>query len=509
VQDGLRRPEKAVALSVSGLENTNPPDNRDVRKRIVLLILALTALISIATLLSAPSQQDRDEDSLPPHSIYSTAPRGCRAWYLTLQKAGLPVRIWDRRLADAKIPTTPSTLVLISPKTTFGAQTVFSEADAQALLNWAAQGHTVFLLDDFRRSATQSLLRQFELQPGSRISVHPEWPNGNYVFNISKGQRNALEPLNNYSVQKYLFRADKPILTASRRALPKTMMMKVGLQTELTDRWDHLYLVSLPYKRGRLILGTADDLAENRYLNGPNNDNFQFFANRLAAEKKPILIDEFVHGYMASPDLTEYYWQKTPLGRMMAALGMGFLFVIWLGLRRWPTRQLKETNTSSWVSDSFEDDEENTFDQARKSSAPTHGVGAFANQMATVYERAQAAPLALGPMLTEFDRRLERRFGISREDEASLRHLLTQRLASISRNSYSSNSDADPVAGQTNAFDCSPGSCEKWLTALDQARTVVASQKRLSPAAVLRLSQQLIVLQEILYGAPTFSPARR
>lgn len=498
------------------LETINQTDNRDVRKRIVLLILALTALISIATLLSGPSQQDKDEDLLPPHSIYSTAPRGCRAWYLTLQKAGLPVHIWDRRLAEAKIPSTPSTLLLISPQTSFGAQTVFSQADAQMLLNWAAQGHTVFLLDDFHQSATQSLLRQFEPTSGSRIFVHPEWPNENQVFSIGKKQRNVFEPLTNDSVQKYTFQVDKPLLTTSRRVLPKTMMMKVGLQTEVEDRWGHLYLVSLPYKRGRLILGTADDLAENRYLKGPNNDNFQFLANRLAAEKKPIWIDEFVHGYMASPDLTEYYWRKTPLGRMTAALGMGFLFVIWLGLRRWPTRRTKEANVLTWVSDPFETDDEadDAFAPNRTLSAPTHGVGAFANQMATVYERAQAASLALGPLLTDFDRHLERWFGISGEDEASLRYLLTERLASHSRNSYSSNSsDADPTAGHidalNSAFDCSPASCEKWLTALDQARTVVASQKRLSPAAVLRLSQQLIVLQEILYGAPTFSPPRR
>ena len=489
-------------MNLSAAQSSPRPDDlkntrqQSIRGRIILLVLALALLVAVATLLNPPGINTKGDsaDSLPPHSIYSTTSSGCRAWYLTLQQAGLPIQVWDRPLSNSKRPATPSTLVLISPQSTFGAQTVFSELDAKTLFDWASQGHTVVLLDDFSHSATQNLLKQLHPHLKTTFQILPALPKNSSTakpnrLNISQS---LFISLLNHSPQPLTFQVRHPILTHSRRFFSDVLPTLDGLQTELEDRQKHPYLVSLPYGRGRLILGTTADLVENRYLNTPSNDNFQFLANLLTAEKKPILIDEFIHGYMASPDLTEYFRRKTPLGHFLTALGMGFLFTIWLGLKRWPSASRQESPAFS------------AHDEEKEQSTPTGAVGAFANHLALMYARTQAAPLALGPLLDEFDRQLEKRFGISGDDEFAIRHLLTQRLAS-----YSNNREAPFEPHTIEAINRAPNnSCESWLLALQKAREVVEGQKRLPPANVLQLSRQLIIIQEILHGSPIHNPAR-
>jgi hypothetical protein len=385
-------------------------------------------------------------------SMYSVVPSGCKAWATALKRSGLPLMVWDKPFSPRDKPPSPALLVLMSPESGFDAKA------ADTLLSWAAEGHTVLLLDDFAQAGGTQILRRLELPPlgwGDNLPTN--------VLHLAPSADKRLA-----------FRVAAPLRSRTKRRIQSIPVIAHGGRILLEDAQQRAVLVSLPYGRGKLILGTASDLAENRYLHGPPNDNAQFLANLLTLEKKPVLINEFVHGYTESSDLMSYYWRKTPVGEMLTSLGLGFLFLLWLGLSRWPPAP--SFGLFSRPSAGFEKSESSS----PPSEAATDGMTSFVDSLANFYACHQAAPLALAPLLRRIDALLKTRFGVPPGEEVLPNHLLAGSPAPYSNES------------------------RDWPEALRKARAVVERQQRFPARDVLRLSQQLIRIQEALQHGPRF-----
>lgn len=437
-----------------------------IRRRFLpgLAILSVLALFGLALLTQGGTTPERSGDSAPVgRSIYSAAPSGSKAWYLTLKRSGLPLMVWDKPLLPHGGPPLPALLVLISPESGFDVR------EADALLDWVDRGHTVVLLDDFVRAGSVRILRRL----AHRLVLTSEAPPLPEEWDALSADIFRIPP----SADKRLaFRVAAPIRSRTERRLQDLSAasgnFSQGVRVLLEDAQHRAVLLSLPYGRGKLILGTVADLVENRFLHDLPNDNAQFLANVLMLERKPVLVDEFVHGYGESPDLAGYYRQKTPVPEMLTSLGLGFLFLLWLGLSRRPVESFRRLSSEPESTDF---------------SPEVSGVGAddmvtFVDSLAALYERQQAAPPVLSPLLRRIDVLLKTRFDISSEEDAAWSHLLAGRLAP-----YSSES-------------------QDWPDVLRKARAVVERQQRLPARDVLRLSQQLIRIQEALqHGCRSFA----
>lgn len=412
------------------------------RRPVFILPLLLMALIVMVALLTMLSPERSQPEPFANRSIYNNAPSGYKAWYLANRKAGLPMTAWERSFSDLDQVPEPATMLIVEPFTVAQSHITFGRDEVNTLLTWVSRGNTLVLLDDFKRYGSEYFLQVMSQKvrnaPGSaNLPLHA----------LAKP-----DPL----LASFLGAPLRSEVT--RRFEPGT---DYPVQVLLADGQNRPLIIRIGYQKGSLILGTPVDLASNKFLPAqPENDNFQFLSNLLLLEKKPVFINEFVHGYAAIDNILAYYQQKTPLGGMLVQLFFAFLLVLWLSFFRW-TRPPED-----------------------KSVPGKEGsLGAFINSLAGVYYRNRAGSLALGPQLDQIDRTLKRRYRVTLQEEetARLDHLLQDLFAD-----YSSK-------------DESPG---VLIAGLKKAREITEQQAPVHPRELLRLSRQLAFIQERLrHGA--------
>ena len=172
-----------------------------------------------------------------------------------------------------------------------------------------------------------------------------------------------------------------------------------------------------------------------------------------AAQGHPVFINEYVHGYAKTLDLLAYYRQKTPLGKVLTQTLLTFMMMLWLSFAPWKPRP-KVSRAVRQV--------------------PMEG---FIDSMAGIYFRARAASLVLSPMLDDIERLLRRRHRMGLADTPRVRALLEGLFTGHER-AYSEH--------------------EALSTALQKARQIVARRQSLPPHELLKISRQLLLIQETL-----------
>ena len=134
VEDGRRRCRARGA--------TMSADARQpVQQRRVILV---TAILVVVVAFLVPQTGDEFAENAPPSS-FLVATGGTRALYLTAQQVGLDVDQWMRASAELLGPGAPDHLVVLAPSTRY------AEADAAAILAWAAAGRRTLVYVPTRR----------------------------------------------------------------------------------------------------------------------------------------------------------------------------------------------------------------------------------------------------------------------------------------------------------------------------------------------------------------------
>lgn len=409
-----------------------------------LFLIGLALLTGITTYLAQESPPTGE--ALVENSIYNNGPSGYRAWFLTAQKSGLPVKSWENGFEDIDSLPSPATMLIIKPYTVTGAQVAFGRKESEQLLRWVGHGNTLLLLDDFRRSGSHALANRLMLKAQKNIA------------RTEKGKNllptNALTLLQRSQLGTYL---QSSILSRSTISLQPLIENTAIYQPLLLDKQGKVQLWKIPYRKGTFILGTVTDLASNQYLNKPQNDNYQLLTNLLSASKAPVFVNEFVHGYLETGNLLSYFQKKTPLGSIFAQLTLFFFMLLWLSFIRWtpkpkePDHRLKTPNSS--------------------------GQEAYIQSLAGLYYRSKSPSLALSPLLNRIELELRKRFRLNLDDEAGITDLLGTLFANYS------NTEESPAS---------------LVTALQKTKAVIRDREKLSQRDLLKLSRQLTLIEERL-----------
>lgn len=417
----------------------------------VLLPLLLLGLVILVFLLTMLTQPGMEAEPFANRSIYNSDGTGYRAWYLASRKAGLPMSIWQKPFRNINELPTPSTMLLVEPYTVARTSITFGPQDTRALLSWVEEGNTLILLDDFQRRGSESLLTRLGLNIRIQASDAPP-------KHLKTGNLPGI--IRSY-VSQPLLSEDKHWLLLGRNSKDARIVLQ--------DDSGHPVMVRLPHGQGAIILGTPVDLGSNKYLHGKPNDNLQFLSNLLVVERKPLFINEFVHGYSEIDNIFAYFQQKTPLGRIFAQIIFGFLFVLWLSFVSWLPRR-KSGGTEPLPADT--------------AAAPSGSMTAFINSLAGIYHRTRSSNMALDPQLARIEATLRKRYRVSLDEEAKVQHLLAGLPGGYSR-------------GTRRDGDGNESGTALWES-LKKARETVRRKERLQNRELLQLSRQLSTIQERL-----------
>jgi hypothetical protein len=345
--------------------------------QIALLLTVLLVLTALSLLLKAP---DKSPEVITNRSIYNSGPSGIRAWYLAAQKAHLPLASWERPFTELDEAPAPSVMLIVQPFMAAQGQTILGTAEVEKLLHWVAQGNTLVLLDDFQHRGARLLTDELGIQ-------------------IKRAHSERLTP-QSADLNRFVEDDLQSRRTSACFWLPSEKDTKILLKNHQKQP----VLLRMPYGKGVLILGTSPDLIENQWLYRLQDGNFQFLTNLLVMERKPILINEFVHGYNRVESLFAFLREKTPIGAILMQLIFAFLLVLWLGFTRWvPVLPITEN------------------------VAKNGGLHSFIDAVAHLYYRRRAASLALQPHIQHIAAILRQRYQIkfdSLAESTQLQNLL-------------------------------------------------------------------------------------
>ncbi len=418
---------------------------------IPVLLIGLALLITVSTLLTQSGP--KTQESIVDRSVYSSGPTGYKAWFLSAQKAGLPIQSWENSFNELHTLPQPATMLMVKPYTVSDAKIIFGRKDTDRLLQWVAAGNTLVILDDFKRFGSNALAYQLNLSVERSKATR-----------LKPGVRTKLPPQPlRFVAENQLLRSfiHAPLVSRNNLSLQPIPHSPLLQQAVLQNTKGETVLLRIPYQKGHLLLGTLEDFAENGYLSQPTNDNFQFLSNLLVQEGYPIFVNEFVHGYLQAGDLLSYYQKKTPLGSVFAQLVLFFIALLWLSFVRW-TPKPQQGKTPGQPTDTIS------------------GTQAYIRSLAGLYYRTKAASLALEPQLNRIETLLRKRFRINLDEEARLIDLLTNLQAD-----YSSREESP----------------QSLLQALKTTQLAIRHQNPIPHRELLKLSRQLTVIEERLqYG---------
>ena len=124
--------------------------------------ILVTGILVVIVGFLLPQTGDDFAENAPPSS-FLVASGGARALYLTAQQVGLDVEQWMRPSAELLGPAAPDHLVVLAPSTRY------AEADAAAILAWAAAGRRTLVYVPPRRPG-DPLLSELgvDFEPGGR-----------------------------------------------------------------------------------------------------------------------------------------------------------------------------------------------------------------------------------------------------------------------------------------------------------------------------------------------------
>lgn len=337
-----------------------------------LLLVGMILLSGVSeTLKSAQTQKDYFTD----RSAYNEGPSGYQAWYTVIQKTNTYIRPWKKPFEN--LPQ-PATMVVLEPKSVIRLDVTVRKTDLPRILSWVEKGNTLIWIDQFDRGNPDLLLKTLGLKlvtPKSSTPAHPIAP---HALHLSLSAPNALRAF-----------VKQPIVSETQQALAITHS-KYPLTVLLENQHHQPVLIRAPYFKGHIIIGTVTDLASNQFLQNREIDNFQYFSNLIRLPKKPVYLNEYVHGHQSDASLFSYYNQHTPLGKVLIQLCFVFLFLLWWSFSPWrPQRHIV-----------LEQDKSIQLNE-------------FVGSLASIYYKADAQELLLTPYLHQIEQALNRRHHLS------------------------------------------------------------------------------------------------
>ncbi len=452
-----------------------------------LLPIAIGVLVLLLAVLGFLQPEKKQVESFANRSVHNNAASGSKAWYLTEQRSGTSLNIWVKPFDALNQMPVASTMVLLEPYTVSYDTVIFNHSQVHSVLQWAAAGNTVVLLDDFQGHAgtllflerlnrhlaqplevfstvSKTILKQAEAVSGdNKADASLQNKLGLHAFSSPKapGLPTNISMIGSGPVQipvKQLgLYQNAPVLSHTPFCIRAKGAANFTPQTQvLLQRSGCTGMVRVAYGKGYIILGTTTDLVSNPLLNEkPRNDNYQWFSNLLHLEGKPVFVNEYVHGEQDVGSLASYYQQRTPLGAMLNQLILAFLFLLWLSFTRWqPPSQLNAGN-----------------------ALPGNGLTRYIDSLAILYSGNQAACLPLEAQLQAINTQLRSHYRIFSLQDPAFQTLVAEL-------SHANANKAIPLAS--------------LLKACQRASRIVETQGRLPHGELLRLSRALSHLQDLL-----------
>jgi Domain of unknown function (DUF4350) len=247
------------------------------KRRLIIYIAIALIAIVLITIVAAPNTK------INSGSTYGRAPDGYGAWYAFMSERGTPVKRWQKPLARFT-DTSSITLLRIYPQLTPNFFVV-----SQPDMKWVETGNTLVLLGIYK------------------------------------------------------FVTEAPFSTEQDSSVGKvkieTRRRKEGELNKLLGDNFGAIVWSESIGKGKIIYSTTPHLAANAYQDF--RSNYEFLAQLLTEEKKPIWVDEYLHGYKDKDVIEEEigsdvfsYLAKTPLLPILIQSAIALIVVIWAGNRR-------------------------------------------------------------------------------------------------------------------------------------------------------------------------------
>ncbi len=393
------------------------------------LILTFGSVLLVLIGLSAAGSLEfdrQDENELAPvRSSYNPGPTGTRALYQLLEETGYPVARWRERFGELKRKAAGALLIVVGP---FAAADELEDAEVQALQEWLNAGGRALVIS--RAPAEQFGDYTISAQMPDKLpaaSAPPEQMVKAKSDELIAQPTELTRGLHGLALSEFAARlkfealalAEKPVATeqkepatAPESSPAATAKTETAIEDEksaekrvaelkelhfsdklrapvihLGDK-DGAMLADFNYGAGRVVfLSDPFVIANHGLARGANLQLALNLVNALLREGKPILFDEYHHGYRSEENALVRYFRGTPFWWVLGQLLLlGLLLVYSYGKRFARPLPLPQVDRHS----------------------PLEFVGSMANLQQT----AQARDLALENIYPRFKTRLCRRLGL-------------------------------------------------------------------------------------------------
>ncbi|MEM0951483.1 MAG: DUF4350 domain-containing protein [Cyanobacteria bacterium P01_H01_bin.74] len=456
----------------------------------------------------ALKQQHLKQSLLEERSIFNTAQEGYRTWHLAAKQAGLPVSLWQNKLKQLsgthqknsaidnylsktqKIPR--RTMLIVKPYTISKAGITFDATAAKALLRWASRGNTVILLDDFQRAGGSTI--------ASALGVRVETVAGNNTENPINSNSGRLIKVANPQNPQLFRHVNAAIRSNTKQAFrftdpkPNTNRGKQNSSSSpevlLANTENQPVLLRYQWYEGSVIIGTPTDLAENSWLSKSGAGNYQFLNNLLELEGKPVLVNEYVHGYVKQNNVFAYYWAKPVVQVLFVQLLLLGLMILWRG-----SFSFYKQGWNGQVAPSDDDPVSGVLSNA---NSYTNSYNNRVVTTARYYERHQAAVLLLKEPFEAIQRKLPASINPAFSESENQKQFFVSLALTLEKNGFYTQNSLGILPNLSNRYLtrlCKLGTPQKrsetLQSILNHVKQVIESEQRINPKELLQLYQFL------------------
>lgn len=263
------------------------------------ILIVLFIVVIACAIVFTPRNQDSSSDqfeTVPSRSTYSVRPGGCKALYLALQESGYAVSRLRGPWTD--LPRPPAVLISLSPP----MDPTEKEWDALAL--WLRDGGFLIIASP---------------QGGGNFVPESKRAWTSIATTVNSGILSGVMHLGTYSDPTHLNPFDPP-----RR------LHLWDNATPLVNDRDRKVASYVTRDRGATLILQAPEIAANDGV--ARDDNLRFLVNAIGPPTRPIVFDEFHHGYGEASGVWSYMSTSVRFG--LIVLGIGGLILLWAMSRR-------------------------------------------------------------------------------------------------------------------------------------------------------------------------------
>ncbi len=379
--------------------------------------LALLVLIALSLAGNVELYQEAESEAEPRRSSFNAGPTGTRAFYQLLEESGYRVARWRERFRELKTKAPNGLLLMVGP---FAGD--LSDDDSKSLKNWIEAGGNAIVISRLpQEQLDYTVIADTSgktLDPKAKAEQLVNAKSDELITQATRVTRDLRGlALTDFAARIPVAGSEKEEANAAATPTPSPTTTPTPSPTatpaaaEENDApvtpfspkdfyWLHSPVVHLGDKKGavladydfgkgRVIVLTDPFVVANHGLaRGANLQLLQNLLRELGASDRPILFDEYHHGYRSETNALFGYFRGTPfwwvLGQLLLLTGL----VIYGAGKRF-ARPLPLAQTDR------------------------HSPLEFVSSMASLQQTAEAHDLALENIYPKFRARLCRRMGLS------------------------------------------------------------------------------------------------